>query len=198
MDDRFPYQFPDAKTLENLTKTRKAAQLRESQQGMSPAEAKIWDQLKQPVLVDFKQRPLSEVARTLADMTGVPIHIDQNGLGLEGLTEDTPVTLSLPSQISLRSALNLLFNTQGLDFQVRNEVLTITSGRNMGEARVERVYSVKDLVIPIPNFVTDYNSGFAGALLNAYETVNGLAVRTSGGSGFGGNFGGGVALASAT
>ncbi len=50
----------------------------------------------------------------------------------------------------------------------------------------ERVYSVKDLVIPIPNFVTDYNSGMAGALRNAYETVNGLAVHTSGGTGFSG------------
>ncbi|MEZ6133911.1 MAG: hypothetical protein R3C53_03265 [Pirellulaceae bacterium] len=179
--DRNPMLFPEAKTWDELTRNRKAAQQRESQLGMSPAETMIWEKLKQPVLVDFKSRPLSEVARTLSDMTGVMIHIDEAGLGLEGLTAENQVTLSLPSQISLKSALNLMLNSQGLDFQVQNEVLTITSARNTSQANVTRTYTVKDLVIPIPNFVTDYNSGMAGALRNAYETVNGLAVRTNGG-----------------
>ncbi len=179
MSDRDPLVFGDAKRWEELTKRRQAAQQRESERGMSPAETAIWEKLKQPVMVDFKARPLSEVARTLSDMTGVLIHIDQAGLALEGLTPDMQVTLSLASQISLRSALSLLLNTQNLDFQVRNEVLMITSARNTAKANVERVYSVKDLVIPIPNFVTDYNSGMAGALRQAYETVNsGLVART--------------------
>ncbi|MCR9294719.1 MAG: general secretion pathway protein GspD [bacterium] len=169
LTDAQPLIF-DAKRWEEVTKNR-ARQVRESEQGMSPAEQRIWQQLKQPVLVDFTQRPLAEVASTLSDMTGVMIHIDEAGLALEGYTPDTPVTLSLPSQISLRSALNLLLNTKNMDFQVRNEVLMITSARNTAQANVQRTYSVKDLVIPIPNFTTDYNSGMAGALRQAYETI---------------------------
>lgn len=181
MTDAQPLLFGDVERWEQITKSR-AQQVRESQQGMSLAEQRIWEQLKQPILVDFKQQPLTEVAKTLSDMTGVMIHIDEAGLALDGYQPDMLVTLSLPSQISMRSALNLMLNTKNLDFQVRNEVLMITSARNTAQANVDRTYSVKDLVIPIPNFVTDYNSGFAGALRQAYETVGrGLVAQTQGG-----------------
>jgi general secretion pathway protein D len=147
--------------------------------------------------VDFQQQPLANVAKTLSDMTGVMMHIDEAGLALEGYSSDMPVTLSLPSQVSLRSALNLLLNTRNLDFQVQNEVLMITSARNTAQANVQRTYSVKDLVIPIPNFVTDYNSGMAGALRQAYESLGrGLIAQTNGGPQIGA--GGQVQLASAT
>lgn len=192
-DDREPLIF-DAKRWEEVTRTR-AREVRESELGMTPAEKAIWEKLKQPVLVDFKQQPLADVARTLSDMTGVMIHIDDASLANEGYTSDMPVTLSLPSQISLRSALNLLLNTKNMDFQVRNEVLMITSARNTAQANVRRTYSVKDLVIPIPNFVTDYNSGMAGALQQAYETIGrGLVAQTGPAPGVAGN----VQMASAS
>jgi general secretion pathway protein D len=175
--DENNYQFP--KGWEDLSRRRLADKQRESQRGMSPAEARIWEQLKQQVLVNFNQRPLHEVVRTLADMTGIMIHLDEKGLAQEGIPTDDLVTLDLPSQISLRSALTLMLNTRNLDFQVANEVLTITSVRNTAQANRVVTYSVKDLVIPIPNFITDYNSGMAGALRNAYETINnGLVART--------------------
>lgn len=178
-DDRQPLLFPNAKEWSELTK-RRANQLTEAQRGMSPADQKIWAQLKQPVLVDFKNRPLSEVLRTLSDMTGVLIHMDENGLAAEGVTTDMPVTLSLASQISFKSALSLLLHSQNLDFQVRNEVLNITSMRNSAKANETRTYNVRDLVVPIPNFVTDYNSGMAGAIRQAYETMGrGLVAQTN-------------------
>lgn len=180
-DDREPLLFPNAKEWSDLTK-RRANQLSEAQQGMSPAVQKIWAQLKQPVLVDFKDRPLGEVLRTLSDMTGVLIHMDLNGLAAEGVTTETPVTLSLASQISLRSALNLIVHPLNLDFQPQNDVLTVTSMRSGSKANVTRTYNVRDFVIPIPNFVTDYNSGMAGAIRQAYETMGrGLVARNSGG-----------------
>lgn len=180
-DDREPLLFPNAKEWSELTK-RRANQLSEAQRGMSPADQKIWASLKQPVLVDFKNRPLSEVLRTLSDMTGVLIHMDENGLAAEGVTTDMPVTLSLASQISFKSALSLLLHAQNLDFQVRNEVLTITSMRNSAKANQTRTYNVRDLVVPIPNFVTDYNSGMAGAIRQAYETMGrGLVAQKTGG-----------------
>ncbi len=171
-------QFPNASDWNELKK-RRSTEVSEAQRGMSPAEVAIWAKLKQPILVDFKARPLTEVVRTLSDMTGVMIHIDQAGLALENLTSDMPITLSLPSQITMKSALNLMLNSQNLDFVVRNEVLLITSARSTSQASVERVYNVRDLVLPIPNFVTDYNSGMAGALRNAYETIGrGLVAQT--------------------
>lgn len=175
--DADSFQFP--KGWEDLSRRRLASQERDSRRGMSPAEAAIWEKLKQPVMVNFSQRPLSEVIKTLESMTGIMFFIDQPSLAQENINSDTLVTLDLPSQITLRSALALLLNSRNLDFQVTNEVLMITSSRNTAQANRTYTYSVKDLVLPIPNFITDYNSGMAGALRNAYESLNaGLAVRT--------------------
>ncbi len=181
------YQLPDASKWNEMSKRRLSIES-ESRRGMTPAEAQIWEKLKQPILVDFKARPLTEVVRTLSDMTGIMIHVDQAGMAAEGFTSDMPISLSLPSQITLRSALNLMLNSQNLDFVVQNEVLLITSSRNTAQANVERTYNVRDLVLPIPNFVTDYNSGMAGALRNAYETVGrGLVAQTGPMPGLGSN-----------
>lgn len=185
--EKQPLVFGDARTWTDMTNRRNRLSSDE-QQGMSPAEAAIYERLKLPVQVDFKARPLAEVVKVLSDMTGVLMHIDPAGLAAEGLTPDQPVNLSLGStqMISLRSALNLLLGPHNLDYRVQNEVLMITSARSTAEANVTRTYSVKDLVIPIPNFVSDYNSGMGGALRAAYETLgNGLAAKTIGGPSFG-------------
>ncbi len=176
--DANPMIFTDAQKWEEVNK-RALRQQSESRRGMTEAEVAIWDKLKQPILVDFKSRPLTEVVKTLSDMTGILIHIDQQGLAMEGFTSDMPITLSLPSHITLRSALNLMLNSQNLDFVVRNEVLMVTSARNTAQANVSRTYNVRDLVIPIPNFASDYNTGMGGALRNAYETLGrGLVAQT--------------------
>ncbi len=182
MDDRNPLVFPeDAKNWSDLTR-RRASQLSEAQRGMSPAEQKIWTQLKQPVLVDFKNRPLGEVISALSNSSGVLIHIDQTSLANEGITTETPVTLSLASTISLRSALNLILNPLNLDCHPNNEVLMVTSVRNTAQANKSRTYNVRDLVIPIPNFITDYNSGMSGAIKAAYESMGrGLVAQKAGG-----------------
>jgi general secretion pathway protein D len=178
-DDQL-YQFPDAPTWNAISEKRLNRDLPESRRGMTPAETAIWDKLKQPILVDFKSRPLTEVVRTLSDMTGILIHVDQASLAADGISSELPVTLSLPSQISLQSALNIILNSQNLDFVVRNEVLMITSAKNTAQANVSRTYNVRDLVLPIPNFVTDYNSGMGGALRSAYETIGrGLVAQTN-------------------
>ncbi|QDV23121.1 type II secretion system protein GspD [Aureliella helgolandensis] len=177
-------QFPEAKRWEEITRNRRKL-LADSQTGMSPKEVEIWERLKTPVMVDFKNRPLTEVMDFLSNMTGIPIHIDELALQQDGFNSSSEigVTLSLPSQIQLRSALNLILNSRNLDFQVANEVLTVTSVRNTARANRTQTYSVKDLVIPIPNFIHDNNSGMAGAIRQAYETVaagRGLLAGTPG------------------
>lgn len=180
--DNQPFVFGgDARHWNDLT-NRRSRLSKAEEQGFSAASAMIYEKLKQTVQVDFKSRPLSEVVKVLSDMTGIVIHIDQAGLVMEGLTPDQPVSLSLgSSQISLRTVLSLLLKPHNLDYHVQDEVLLITSARSTKEANRTWTYSVKDLVIPIPNFVSDYNSGLGGALRAAYETLGtGLAANTMG------------------
>lgn len=198
-EDENTLLFPSAKTWDDITR-RRLTELSEDKRGMSAIDAQIWERLDTPVQVEFNRRPLSEVAGVLQNMTGVPIVIDEVGIQVEGFASasEVPITLTLPSQIKLRSALELMLSGHNLTYDVRNEVLLITSDRNAGKSNVPRTYSVKNLVIPIPNFVHDYNSGMAGAIRQAYETVTagrGL-IAQAGGRNAGFTPGTGVQLAS--
>ncbi len=174
-----PMVFSDLKEWTKLTENRNRMS-RAEQDGLSPAAHAIYEKLKQTVQVDFKNRPLSEVAKVLSDMTGIMIHIDPTGLASEGLQPDVPINLTTGSQLlQLRTALSLMLGQHNLSYRVQDEVLIITSARNTAEANYPKTYSVKDLVIPIPNFVTDYNTGMGGALRAAYESIGaGLAAKT--------------------
>lgn len=174
-----PMMFADLKEWNSLTERRNRLN-RAEQDGLSPAAVAIYEKLKQTVQIDFKNRPLSEVGKVLSDMTGIMIHIDPTGLASEGLQPDVPINLSTGSQLlTLRTALSLMLSQHNLSYRVQDEVLIITSARNTAEANYPKTYSVKDLVIPIPNFVTDYNSGMGGALRAAYESLgSGLAAKT--------------------
>jgi len=155
--------------------SRNRAELLASQNnGMSPADAMVYERLKTPVLVNFKNRPLTEVVDVLHNMTGVQIIVDEVAMEREGLgsASEIGISLALQSEIQMRSALNIMLRSHGLSYQVRDEVLVISSANDDVRANVTRTYNVKDLVVPIPNFRTDNNSGMAGAIRQAYETAS--------------------------
>jgi general secretion pathway protein D len=175
-DDREPWKIGDVRRWEELTATRRKYLM--EQQRLSPAEQEIQKALGKQVEVKFQNRPLSEVIDTLSKMSGVNIHLNPSSLHSEGVTSDTPVTLDLTQPISLKSALNLLLGPMRLSFVIRNEVLEITSEQTHDSNTFHKVYYVADLVMPIPNFVPNYNIGLPGALR---ESLNQL-----GSMGFGG------------
>ena len=63
----------------------------------------------------------------LSQLAGVNIHLDPRGLSQEGVRSDTPVTLNLPQEISLKSALTLILEPLHLTYTIKDEVLKITS-----------------------------------------------------------------------
>jgi len=166
-DDSRPYVMPDARTWQALSNIRK--NLEGDSITLTPAEREIREKLTQPISVSFNQRPLSQAVNTLMDMVGIPILIDQEGLRTEGYTSDLPINLDLRGkEISLKSTLTLMLEPLHLTYVIKNDVLRITSKNTATRARFIKTYPVKDLVIPIPNFVNDYNSGLAGAIRSAY------------------------------
>jgi general secretion pathway protein D len=171
-DDREPYRMPDAKKWDDLTKTR-AKRLAENRSRRSPAELEVERRLKTPVSCKFRNRPLSEVLEHLAKLAAVNLYLDPKGLGEEGVTSDSPVTIDLTQDISLKSALNLILEPLHLSYVVQNEVLKITSEQLRDGVLRTETYNVADLVIPIPNFVPNGRVGLAGALSDAYNMSGG-------------------------
>ena len=104
-------------------------------------------------------------------MTGVPIAVDPIGLSAEGADSETPVSLRLEQEITLRSALNLILEPLRLSYVIQNEVLRVTSEQTRSANTVVRTYDVADLVIPVPNFVPSYNTGLAGAIQAAHRAL---------------------------
>lgn len=93
----------------------------------------------------FVDTPLDDVVANLADTQGINIVIDELALGDEGIATDHPVTLGIKN-VSLRSALRLMFAPVELTFVVDDEFLVITTPA-MAETRLSvRVYPVQDLV----------------------------------------------------
>ena len=169
-DDSNPIQFPDVRKWEELSKSpqRRAT---EGRAHRTERELEIERKLKTPVSCKFRNRPLSEVLEHLARLAAVNLYLDPQGLAEESVPSDNPVTIDLPQDISLKSALNLILEPLHLSFVIKDEVLKITSEQLRDRQMFPVTYSVADLVIPIPNFVPNNRMGLPGALADAYNSA---------------------------
>ena len=134
-------------------------------------ELEIEQKLKTPVLPRYQGTPLSEVVEQLSQLTGVNIHLDELGLGQEGVRSDEPVNLNLKREVSLKSALNLILEPMHLTYMIKDEVLKVTSEEIRDGEVFPQTYNVADLVIPIPNFVPSSDIGLQGLINDAYAAL---------------------------
>jgi general secretion pathway protein D len=169
-DDNKPFQFGPVKDWERLTHTRKEM-MREMSNRKTEREVEIEKRLRTPVWLHYKDAPLSQVIEDLGKLAQIPTHLDPKGLAEEGVDSSTPVTINLSSEISLKSALDLILKPVQLSYVVKSEVLMITSEQMRDGEVVKKVYNVADLVTPIPNFVPNQRAGLAGALHEAQANL---------------------------
>ncbi|HET6881243.1 MAG TPA: hypothetical protein VFI31_13870 [Pirellulales bacterium] len=170
IDDKHPIKFGDVKDWERLTKSRKEL-LKELSNRKTERDIEIEKKLQTPVFLKYQEAPLSQVIEDLGKLAQVPTHLDPRGLVEEGVDSHTPVSINLTSEISLKSALNLILAPLHLSYVIKNEVLQITSEQMRDGEVVKKVYNVADLVTPIPNFVPNQNMGLAGALKDAQANL---------------------------
>lgn len=134
-------------------------------------ELEIEQKLKTDVSVSYNETPLVSVVEGLSDLAGVNIHLDPLGLSQQAVRSDTPITIDLKSQVSLKSALQLILEPLGLTYTIKDEVLKITSEEIRDGDVYTDTYNVADLVIPIPNFVPSTNMGLQGLINDAYAAT---------------------------
>ncbi len=171
-DDNRPYQFAnDGKNWGDFTKARmKYAGGRPRPK--TESEIEIEKKLRTPVSLQFTAAPLGQVMDYLAKLAEVNLYLDPTGLTEEGVTRDTPVTINLPSEIMLKSALHLILEPLHLSYVIKDQVLKVTSEQMRDVQVYTYAYPVGDLVIPIPNFVPGMNTGLAGAYTKAMADVS--------------------------
>lgn len=168
--DSQPILFGDANTWEEMTERR----LRQMGDGgmRSAADMQIIQTLKTTqVNLKFDETPLSDVLRTLSTQANVNIDMDTAVMLDEGVSSEAPISIDLPNSVSLESALFHILGKVNLTYEVRNEVVRVTTHEMKSQNVFRRTYYVGDLVIPIPNFVPSYNMGLPSAIANAYRTA---------------------------
>jgi general secretion pathway protein D len=152
----------DAKKWPDLVAKRKGS--KERTQRHNERELEIERRLQTPVLLRYQDMPLTQVIGNLSQLTNINIHLDPRGLGQEGVGSDTPVTINLSKEISLKSALNLILEPLHLTYVIHDEVLKVTSEQLRDGELYTVPYNVADLVTPIPNFVPSSNIGLQGLI----------------------------------
>ena len=145
------YQMPDTRKWSEISKS-KFRQQREGQLHRSPKEQEIEQRLTTPVALKFEKRPLSEVIEYLGKIAQVPTYLDPQGMQAEGVGSDTPISIDLSQDISLKSALKLILEPLRLTYVIKDEVLKVTSEDVKRGQLYTVMYPVGDLVIRIPNF----------------------------------------------
>ncbi len=125
-------------------------------QTLKPAPAKLLNSAIQRKLdaplrspLAYVELPLKQVLESICQLHGLHVVIDTAALEEIGLTEDIEVSFNV-REVSLRSALNLVFQQPGLEgltFTVANEALLVTTIEYEGMMLETRVYNVRDLVL---------------------------------------------------
>ncbi|HEV7221993.1 MAG TPA: von Willebrand factor type A domain-containing protein, partial [Pirellulales bacterium] len=168
-EDRKPYQFGPIKDWERLTKSRKqlgqnSARLDVASASGDPPilypDPEVWQRfaerrkkyktvdhdhgraeqrLKQPISLNFRETALKKVAEEIGKLAQVEFRFDPQGLATEGIAPDTPISIELSQDVSVKSALHLILEPLHLGYVVDGGAVTITSetladeGRGPGE-----------------------------------------------------------------
>lgn len=147
VDDHHPMDFGD--NWREISDRRKG-RYRADNRKRGPEELKIEESLNKRISLHEDQVPLGDVIKKIQAIAEINIHLDTQGMEEEAATTNSLVTIDVDG-IQVKSALNLILGRYNLAYMIDNEVLKITSRmRQQGELSVV-VYSVADLVVPIPD-----------------------------------------------
>ena len=121
-------------------------------------EMEIELKLDQPVSAEFDQTPLGQAVEELREKTGLPITWDDANLETTAV-KAMPVTEKLGGY-SAKNALYLLLSKAKLSFVIEYESVRITSEAKAKGRLFTKVFSVADLVTPVPNFAIPEYANF--------------------------------------
>jgi type II secretory pathway component GspD/PulD (secretin) len=122
----------------------------------TPAEFEIEMKLDKPISIEFTQTPLRTAIENVQQLTGLPFSWDTASLTAEAISDAMPISERIPN-ISTRNALYLILSKAGLSYVIEYDTVRITTEKKAKGRMYTKVFSVADLVTPVPNFaLPDY------------------------------------------
>lgn len=141
---------------------------------LTPATVEIERKLEAKIDLEYNQVPLSLVIENLRDKTGVPFTWDESALDAERISRERPVSEKL-GVLSVKNFLNIVLEKAELSYVIEHDVIKITTTKRAKGRLFTKVFSVADLVTPVPNFALPDYANFE-KMLNANPINTGRLV----------------------
>jgi general secretion pathway protein D len=124
-------------------------QARMASQYDSETERQIWNTLRTQQVQGEYTGTLAEALDQLAQQSNINIVFDSNVLNAAGIRTDQQVNVPIRAAISLKSVLDLLVGSVGLQYIVEHEAIKITTKDAQQSKLVTKTYYIGDLVMPM-------------------------------------------------
>ena len=132
---------------------------------LSPAEREIEVRLERPITVEFSNNvTLRDAIASVRTKTGLNITTDDAALAEDPTALDKTLVNESLKDLSLRNVLTVLLDKASLKFVVENDVIRITTEKRARGKLMTKVFSVMELVTPIPDFALAPHQSLAKAL----------------------------------
>jgi tetratricopeptide (TPR) repeat protein len=141
----------------------------------TPAEHEIEMRLEKPISVEFIQTPLDQVIENLRTLTHLPLVIDARALSDERISEVQPITVKPGTAVAAKNVLAFALEQAGLSYVVEHDLVKVTTIKKSKGRMLTKVFSVADLVTPVPNFALPDYANF-DKMLNRNALNSGKAV----------------------
>jgi hypothetical protein len=130
-------EFP--KNWHELSKRRLNQELK-----LGPDEEAILKALETHVKKELRDAPFEETVQQLSNLIDKPIYLDKKSLEEAGLDLRKPVTM--PGNVSARTALRAVLQSQGLTFIVKDKVIQVVTLEKAQQSLVTRAYYLGDVI----------------------------------------------------
>jgi hypothetical protein len=127
---------------------------------MTPAAHEIEMRLEKPIQIEFRQTPLDQAIKNLQTLTGLPLWLDEQALRDERISEVQPTNFDVGTAIATKNVLACILEPIGLNYVIENDVVKITTTKKAKGRLYTKVFSVADLVTPVPNFALPDHASF--------------------------------------
>ncbi|QEL21125.1 DUF4974 domain-containing protein [Limnoglobus roseus] len=161
-------QFMDAKKWTELSNFRK----KQDKIQLTPKEEAILKSLDTQVSVNFQDRPFEEALQDLSNQLNQEIFIDKQSLKDAGL--DLSRAISFKGNVSARTALRALLQSNQLTFLVKGEMIQVVTLERAEKELTTRSYYLGDIVSGTGPFGNAILFGPVASYQQAIENANQL------------------------
>jgi hypothetical protein len=117
---------------------------------LSPEEEAILEALNKMVKTGVTNAPFEETLQSLSNLIDKPIYLDKKSLEDAGLDLRRPV--SIPNNVTARTALRGILQSLGLTFVIKDRVIQVLTLEKARETLVTRAYYLGDVISMVGPF----------------------------------------------